>query len=52
MKASEFDRRFDAGDEIIDQVEWRKARRPNADVAKADSQAQSTSKDRGNRGEP
>jgi|GEM_PF-3564573 len=45
MQAAEFDRRFDAGEDISDQVEWRKARRPNADDAKADSQAQSATHD-------
>ncbi|XEN30472.1 hypothetical protein M728_001069 [Ensifer sp. WSM1721] len=41
MKAAEFDRRFDAGEDITEAVDWRKARRPNADGAKADSGAQS-----------
>ncbi|AEH78327.1 CopG family transcriptional regulator [Sinorhizobium medicae] len=29
MKASEFDRRFDAGEDITDAVDWDKAQRPN-----------------------
>lgn len=29
MKASEFDRRFDAGEDIADAVDWGKAKRPN-----------------------
>ncbi|MDK1385112.1 hypothetical protein QN224_06790 [Sinorhizobium sp. 8-89] len=46
MKATEFDRRFDAGEDISKEVDWDKARRPNADDPKAAPQAQSTSKDR------
>ncbi|RVP95689.1 type II toxin-antitoxin system BrnA family antitoxin [Sinorhizobium meliloti] len=29
MKASEFDRRFDAGDDSTEAVDWEKAQRPN-----------------------
>jgi hypothetical protein len=29
MKASEFERRFDAGDDVLGGVEWDKASRPN-----------------------
>jgi hypothetical protein len=29
MKATEFDKRFDAGEDVADQVDWSKARRPN-----------------------
>lgn len=29
MKASEFDRKFDAGEDISGDVDWSKARRPN-----------------------
>lgn len=50
MKAAEFDRRFKAGEDISNEVDWQKARRPNVDDPKADPQAQSN--DRGNRGDP
>ena len=29
MKAREFDRAFDAGEDVDDKVDWSKARRPN-----------------------
>ena len=29
MKASEFDRRFDDGEDVSDQIDWSKASRPN-----------------------
>ena len=29
MKATEFDRRFDDGEDMSDHVDWSKARRPN-----------------------
>ncbi len=29
MKASEFDKKFDAGDDVGDVVDWSQARRPN-----------------------
>ena len=29
MKASEFDRKFDAGEDVSADVDWSKARRPN-----------------------
>lgn len=32
MKAHEFDRAFDAGDDISSQVDWSKARRPNVEA--------------------
>ncbi|WP_245425068.1 hypothetical protein [Sinorhizobium sp. M4_45] len=38
MKASEFDRRFDAGEDVTDAVDWEKATRPNANDPKAGEQ--------------
>ncbi|MGP1394617.1 MAG: type II toxin-antitoxin system BrnA family antitoxin [Inquilinaceae bacterium] len=32
MKASEFDRKFDAGEDVSDHVEWTRAKRPNTDL--------------------
>ena len=32
MKAREFEKRFDAGDDVSDLVDWSKARRPNVEV--------------------
>lgn len=32
MKATEFDKRFDDGDDVADQVDWSKARRPNVET--------------------
>ena len=32
MKASEFDKRFDDGEGVADQVDWAKARRPNVET--------------------
>lgn len=32
MKAREFDAAFDAGEDVSDQVDWSKARRPNLDI--------------------
>ncbi len=32
MKAHEFDRAFDAGDDIDAKVDWSKARRPNVEL--------------------
>jgi alpha/beta superfamily hydrolase len=32
MKASEFDKRFDDGEDVADQVDWSKARRPNVET--------------------
>ncbi|HDZ74731.1 MAG TPA: CopG family transcriptional regulator [Aurantimonas coralicida] len=32
MKAREFDAAFDAGEDVSDQVDWSKARRPNLDT--------------------
>ncbi len=29
MKARDFDRKFDAGEDVSDQVDWSKAHRPN-----------------------
>jgi CopG antitoxin of type II toxin-antitoxin system len=29
MKATEFDKRFDAGEDVSETVDWSKARRPN-----------------------
>lgn len=29
MKAVDFDRRFDKGEDVSDQIDWSKARRPN-----------------------
>jgi len=29
MKATEFDRKFDAGEDVSDAVDWSRARRPN-----------------------
>jgi len=31
MKASEFESRFDAGDDVAEFVDWSKARRPNVE---------------------
>ncbi|MHC2489371.1 hypothetical protein ACVII0_003163 [Sinorhizobium meliloti] len=38
MRAAEFDRRFEAGEDITEAVNWEKAKRPNTDDQKADSQ--------------
>lgn len=46
MKAAEFDRRFDAGEDISKEVDWLKARRPNAADVNADSQSTSKGQDR------
>ncbi len=32
MKATEFDKRFDDGEDVADQVDWSKARRPNVEM--------------------
>lgn len=32
MKAAEFDRAFDAGEDVSNQVDWTKARRPNVEA--------------------
>ena len=32
MKATEFDRKFDAGEDVSDHVDWSKAKRPNVQV--------------------
>lgn len=32
MKASDFDKRFDDGEELAGQVDWSKARRPNVET--------------------
>lgn len=32
MKASEFDKRFDAGEDIDAEIDWGKAQRPNLEV--------------------
>ena len=32
MKAREFDRKFDAGEDVSGEVDWDKARRPNLEV--------------------
>jgi CopG antitoxin of type II toxin-antitoxin system len=32
MKASEFERKFDAGEDVSDAIDWSKARRPNLEV--------------------
>ncbi len=32
MKASEFDAKFDAGEDVGDQIDWSKARRPNLEL--------------------
>jgi hypothetical protein len=32
MKASEFDRKFDAGEDIDDQLDWSRAHRPNIEI--------------------
>ena len=32
MKTRDFDRRFDEGEDIAQQVDWSKARRPNAEL--------------------
>ncbi|SFD79021.1 hypothetical protein SAMN05428997_1612 [Bosea sp. CRIB-10] len=32
MKATEFDKRFDDGEDLADQVDWSKARRPNVEM--------------------
>lgn len=32
MKASEFDRRFDAGEDIGDEIDWEKSHRPNLEA--------------------
>lgn len=32
MKASEFDRKFDAGEDVSGDVDWEKARRPNLEL--------------------
>jgi len=32
MKAHEFDRKFDAGEDVSAQMEWGKARRPNLEL--------------------
>jgi len=32
MKATEFDRKFDAGEDVGDQLNWSKARRPNVET--------------------
>lgn len=32
MKAREFDKKFDAGDDIDELVDWAKARRPNLEL--------------------
>ena len=32
MKASELERRFDAGEDVSDAMDWSKARRPNLEV--------------------
>lgn len=32
MKANEFDRAFDEGEDVTDQVDWSRARRPNAET--------------------
>ncbi|MCO5162546.1 MAG: BrnA antitoxin family protein [Mesorhizobium sp.] len=31
MKASEFEERFDAGEDVAEHVDWSKARRPNVE---------------------
>jgi len=32
MKAKDFDRKFDAGEDVSDQIDWSKAERPNIDI--------------------
>ena len=32
MKANEFDRRFDAGEDVSEHLDWAKARRPNLEI--------------------
>jgi len=32
MKASEFDRKFDDGEDIDDQLDWSRAHRPNIEI--------------------
>jgi hypothetical protein len=32
MKAREFEKKFDAGDDVGDLVDWSKARRPNVEI--------------------
>ena len=32
MKATEFDRKFDKGEDVSEQVDWSKAKRPNVQV--------------------
>jgi hypothetical protein len=32
MKAKTFDRKFDAGEDVSDQIDWSKARRRNVDI--------------------
>ena len=32
MKVSEFDKRFDKGEDVSDQIDWSKARRPNLEA--------------------
>ena len=32
MKATEFDRKFDEGEDVSDHVDWSKAKRPNVQV--------------------
>ena len=32
MKATEFDRKFDKGEDVSDHVDWSKAKRPNVQV--------------------
>ena len=32
MKATEFDKRFDDGEDLADKVDWSKARRPNVET--------------------
>jgi hypothetical protein len=32
MKANEFERKFDAGEDVSDHVDWSKARRPNIET--------------------
>lgn len=32
MKATEFERRFDAGEDVSGEIDWSKARRPNLEI--------------------
>lgn len=32
MKATELDDRFDAGDDVSDQIDWARSRRPNTEL--------------------